>query len=110
MREGAQGTDAHQLNRNLLLSPNARADSKPELVIHADDVKCGHGATVGDLDKDAMFYLRARGIDPAQARALLIEAFIGELLDDVTQPALQTRLRDLLGAWLGYRAAMETAA
>ena len=110
VREGAQGTDAHQLNRNLLLSPNARADSKPELVIHADDVKCGHGATVGDLDADAMFYLRARGIDPARARALLIEAFIGELLDDVTQPALGTRLRDLIGAWLGYRSAMEAAA
>ena len=110
VREGAQGTDAHQLNRNLLLSPNARADSKPELVIHADDVKCGHGATVGDLDKAAMFYLRARGIDQARARALLIEAFIGELLDDVTQPAVQTRLRDLLGAWLGDRSAMEAAA
>ena len=107
---GAQGTNAHQLNRNLLLSPNARADSKPELIIHADDVKCSHGATVGDLDADAMFYLRARGINPAEARALLIEAFIGELFDDVAQPAVKARLAELLVAWLDRRPALEAAA
>ena len=107
---GAQGTNAHQLNRNLLLSPNARADSKPELIIHADDVKCSHGATVGDLDADAMFYLRARGINPAEARALLIEAFIGELFDDVAQPAVKARLAELLAAWLDRRPALEAAA
>ena len=107
---GAQGTNAHQLNRNLLLSPNARADSKPELIIHADDVKCSHGATVGDLDADAMFYLRARGIDPAEARALLIEAFVGELFDDVAQPAVKARLAELLAAWLDRRPAFEAAA
>jgi Fe-S cluster assembly protein SufD len=110
VRPGAQRTDAHQLNRNLLLSPDARADSKPELVIHADDVKCSHGATVGDLDKDAMFYLRSRGIDAPRARAMLIEGFIGELFDDVPKPAIQLRLRGQLASWLGHQAETEAAA
>ncbi|MGB8364044.1 MAG: Fe-S cluster assembly protein SufD [Rhizomicrobium sp.] len=79
--EGADGTDARQLNRNLLLSTNARVDTKPELAILADDVKCSHGATVGDLDDASVFYLLARGIDPMTARHMLIEAFVGDVVE-----------------------------
>jgi Fe-S cluster assembly protein SufD len=81
----AQKTDAHQLNKTMLLGERAVMDSKPELEIYADDVKCSHGATVGDLDEDALFYLRSRGIAPEAARRLLIEAFVVdavELIDD----------------------------
>jgi Fe-S cluster assembly protein SufD len=96
----AQKTDAHQLNRNLLLSPGARADSKPELIIFADDVKCSHGATVGDLDRDALFYLRARGIDPATAKSMLVEAFVRELLDDLPDDALRSCVEAGIADWL----------
>jgi Fe-S cluster assembly protein SufD len=86
VRHGAAGTDALQSSRNLLLSPHAEIDAKPQLEIYADDVKCGHGATVGRMDEEALFYLRSRGIDEETARRLLMEAFAGEalgLLDDV---------------------------
>src|SRR3546814_13476537 len=76
MRISDWSSDVCSSDLNLLLSPRAHADSKPELVIHADDVKCSHGATVGDLDKDALFYLRARGIDPVPAEAMLVQAFV----------------------------------
>ncbi|MEA1675940.1 Fe-S cluster assembly protein SufD [Nitrospirillum sp. BR 11163] len=78
---GADGTDARQLNRNLLLSPQARVDTKPELQILADDVKCSHGATVGSLDEASLFYLQARGIDPETARRMLVEAFAVDAID-----------------------------
>ena len=77
----AQKTDGYQLSRALLLSDQAEIDAKPELEIYADDVKCSHGSAVGDLDEDALFYLRSRGLLESQARALLIEAFIGEMFD-----------------------------
>ncbi|MBI5330998.1 MAG: Fe-S cluster assembly protein SufD [Betaproteobacteria bacterium] len=76
----ADGSDARQSSRNLLLSPQAEIDVKPQLVIHADDIQCSHGATVGSLDEDALFYLRSRGIDTAGARQLLLEAFVEEAL------------------------------
>ncbi len=82
---GAAGADARQSSRNLLLSPHAEIDARPQLEIYTDDVKCGHGATVGQLDQDALFYLRSRGLDEPAARRLLMEAFAGEalgLLDD----------------------------
>jgi Fe-S cluster assembly protein SufD len=100
VNQGAQKIDAHQLNKNLLLSPQARADSKPELEILADDVKCSHGATVGDLDKNQMFYLRARGIPEVEARALLVEAFVSELLDHVSNVIARDWLRARMGVWL----------
>jgi Fe-S cluster assembly protein SufD len=81
VRPGAQKVDAHQLSRNLVLSPRAAIDTKPELEIFADDVKCSHGAAVGDLDEAALFYLRTRGIGREEARRLLIEAFVREALD-----------------------------
>lgn len=92
VRPGAQKVDAHQLSRNLVLSPRAAIDTKPELEIFADDVKCSHGAAVGDLDEAALFYLRARGIGREQARRMLIEAFITEALDLVEFTPLREHL------------------
>ena len=84
----AQRTDARQSIKALLLSPRAEQDAKPELEIFADDVKCAHGASTGNLDPDALFYLRARGVPQAQARALLIGAFVSEVLDDLAAATL----------------------
>ncbi|HEX3498234.1 MAG TPA: Fe-S cluster assembly protein SufD [Stellaceae bacterium] len=100
VRREAQQTNAHQLNKNLLLSPRAAIDSKPELEIFADDVKCSHGATIGDLDETAMFYLRARGIPESEARLMLIEAFAAEAIELVEDAAAQTYLRRHLDTWL----------
>lgn len=101
VRPDAQKTDAHQLNKNLLLSRRAHVDTKPELEILADDVKCSHGATVGDLDEAALFYLRARGIDENEARRMLIEAFAADALDTVEDPALRRHLAQHVERWLG---------
>lgn len=98
VREGAAGTDASQSNRNLLLSDRAEIDTKPELEIYADEVKCAHGATVGQLDETALFYLRSRGIDEASARKLLTFAFAREVLARTKVPALRRRMeRAVLG-------------
>lgn len=80
VHKDAQRTDAYQTNRNLLLSPNARADSLPNLEIEADDVKCSHGATVGQLDEEARFYLQSRGLPRVQAERLVVLGFLGEVL------------------------------
>ncbi|QDP19432.1 SufD family Fe-S cluster assembly protein [Sphingomonas xanthus] len=85
-REG-QLTDAEQSVKALLLDRGAAANAKPELEIYADDVKCAHGATVGELDRNQLFYAAARGLDPVAARALLIEGFIGGLWDDIEDDA-----------------------
>jgi len=90
----AQQTDALQTNRALLLSDRARIHTKPELMIYADDVKCTHGATIGQLDEDALFYLRARGIPLATARALLTCAFAGEAIDDMRLAPIRDELAD----------------
>ncbi len=100
VRPDAQKTDAHQLNKNILLSQTARADSKPELEIHADDVKCSHGAATGELDREAMFYLRSRGLDEARARHLLVEAFVGELIDEIGAKAVRSHFEDVVVSWL----------
>jgi Fe-S cluster assembly protein SufD len=92
VRPGAQKVDAHQLSRNLVLSPRAAIDTKPELEIFADDVKCSHGAAVGDLDEAALFYLRTRGIGREEARRMLIEAFVREALDLVELQPLREHL------------------
>ncbi len=92
VRPDAQKTDAKQSNRNLLLSRDALAYTRPQLEIYANDVKCTHGATVGRLDDDALFYLRARGIGTAEARDLLVHAFAGEVLEAVKRPGLRRRL------------------
>lgn len=81
--EQAQKTDATQLNRALLLSDQAEMDAKPELKIYADDVSCSHGCTIGDIDPDTLFYLRTRGLSEIEARALLLRAFIGDILESI---------------------------
>ena len=93
---GAQKTDAMQSNRNLLLSKDAEVDTKPELEIYADDVKCSHGATVGQLDPDMLFYLRARGIDGATARGLLTYGFAQDVIDRMPIPQVRERLSHTL--------------
>ena len=89
---GAQKTDAHQSSKNLLLSRDAEVDTKPELEIYADDVKCSHGATVGQLDEQALYYLRSRGIGESQARGLLTYGFASDILERVELEALRERL------------------
>jgi len=96
----AQGSDATQGNHNLLLSDHVEIDTKPQLEIWADDVQCSHGATVGQLDDDQVFYLRSRGIDLARARAMLTLGFVREIVDLVSIPSLQERLGGLLRAKL----------
>ncbi|HEU5123384.1 MAG TPA: Fe-S cluster assembly protein SufD [Verrucomicrobiae bacterium] len=83
VRQIAQKTDAKQTNKNLLLSDDATADTKPQLEIYADDVKCTHGATVGQLNDESIFYLRSRGIDQPTARRMLIHAFAGEIIERI---------------------------
>jgi len=96
VRPGAQKTDAHQINRNLLLSRDAEIDTKPQLEIFADDVKCNHGATVGRLDEGQLFYLRSRGIEEAAARNLLVHAFARDVIERVRIASLRTRLEQIL--------------
>jgi Fe-S cluster assembly protein SufD len=96
VRPGAQKTDAHQSNRNLLLSEGAEVDTKPQLEIYADDVKCSHGATVGQLDENQVFYLRSRGVDEHTARKVLVHAFAEEIVDRCGIAPLRDRLHELL--------------
>ena len=103
VRPDAQKTDGHQLSQTLLLSPRAEIDVKPELEIHADDVKCSHGATVGRLDANALFFLRARGIPEAEARALLIQGFIGGALDEIDHPPVREAFGVAAANWLQGR-------
>jgi Fe-S cluster assembly protein SufD len=100
VRPDAQKTDGYQLSQTLLLSPHAEIDVKPELEIHADDVKCSHGATVGRLDADALFFLRARGIPEAEARALLIQGFIGGALDEIDRDDVREAFGLAAADWL----------
>jgi Fe-S cluster assembly protein SufD len=110
VHEGAQKTDAKQTNRNILLSDDALIDTKPQLEIYADDVKCTHGATVGQLDPDAVFYLKARGIPEQTARGLLIFAFVNEVVDRMEVEPVGQELRRILKARLpGNRPAEEDA-
>ncbi len=90
--KAAQLTDAGQLNRNLLLSPKARVDTKPQLEIIADNVKCTHGATVSQLEDEALFYLQSRGINPLVAQNLLVNAFAAEIINTIPLPSLQKTL------------------
>ncbi len=90
--EQAQKTDSNMSNRNLLLSADAEVDTKPQLEIYADDVKCGHGVTVGQLDEKSVFYLQSRGIDEVTARNMLTFAFANEMADKITLPALKALL------------------
>lgn len=96
VRPGAQKTDAKQTSKNLLLSDDASADAKPQLEIYADDVKCTHGATIGQLNDESVYYLRSRGIGLDTARRMLIHAFAGEIIDRVRHDAARARLDELV--------------
>ena len=96
VHKDAQKIEAHQNNANLLLSDDAEIDTKPELEIYADDVKCSHGATVGQLDKDMLFYLRSRAIDEDTARSLLTFAFAEEVISKINLQAIRNRLEYLV--------------
>ncbi len=101
----AQKTDGYQMNRALLLSPEAEVDSKPELEIFADDVKCSHGATVGELDAEQLFYLRTRGVPEAAARSILVRAFLDELLVEIKNEAMRAVLDGVVEGWWERQAA-----
>lgn len=100
----AQKTDAKQTNRNLLLSDTAQIDTKPQLEIYADDVKCTHGATIGQIEENSLFYLRSRGIDEASARRLLLFAFASECLDRMKEGPARTYVENLIQKNLGFLA------
>jgi Fe-S cluster assembly protein SufD len=101
--QAAQKTNAYQLNKTLLLSDRAVMDIKPELEIFADDVKCSHGATIGDLDETALFYLRSRGIAPDAARRMLIEAFVVDAVELIEDEAVRGYFIAAIGNWLAAR-------
>jgi Fe-S cluster assembly protein SufD len=94
VREGAQKTDALQTNKNLLLSPQARVDTKPQLEIYADDVKCAHGAAVGQIDPDELFYLQTRAINPELAKSLLTYGFAEEVIQKIGIESIRAKLDD----------------
>ncbi len=100
VRPHAQKTDGKQSSHALLLSETAEFDAKPELEIYADDVVCGHGATAGDLNHDHLFYLKSRGIPEAEAKALLIAAFVGEAFDAIQHDGVRDALTDYAARWL----------
>ncbi|MCP3139150.1 Fe-S cluster assembly protein SufD [Pyxidicoccus xibeiensis] len=110
VRQDAQRTDSRQQNRNLLLSESAQADTRPQLEILADDVKCAHGAAVGRLDAQALFYLRSRGIPRAEAEWLLTFAFAREVVEAVPQAAVRARVEGLLALKLPGTARREVTA
>jgi Fe-S cluster assembly protein SufD len=101
VRPEAQKTDAKQTNRNLLLSEGAKVDTKPQLEIFADDVRCTHGATVGRLDEQALFYMRSRGIPAAEAMKLLTYAFAAEVVAEVALEPVRAELERLVRERLG---------
>jgi len=101
VRPGAQRTDSKQTNNNLLLSEDARADSQPQLEIYADDVKCTHGATIGPLDPNGVFYLQTRGIGAQEARQVLTYGFAADVVARLDDPDLRQRLDALVRARLG---------
>ena len=103
VHEDAQKTDAKQTNRNLLLSDNAQIDTKPQLEIYADDVKCTHGATIGQIDENALFYLRSRGISETAARDIIMNAFTNETLENMSVESVKNYCTSLVADWFNQR-------
>lgn len=103
VHEDAQKTDAKQTNRNLLLSDNAQIDTKPQLEIYADDVKCTHGATIGQIDENALFYLRSRGISEEAARDIIMNAFTNETLENMGVESVKNYCANLVADWFNQR-------
>lgn len=110
VKRDSQKINAQQSNANLLLSDEAEIDTKPELEIYADDVKCSHGATTGQLDQDALFYLRARGVDEALARGLLTLAFANEVIDRLEIPAIHQRVETTVAGYLPQQVDLDLSA
>lgn len=103
VHEGAEKTDAKQTNRNLLLSDTAQIDTKPQLEIYNDDVKCTHGATIGQMDEEALFYLRSRGISMRQAKIIMLQAFTGETLEHMSIHSVREALESVVMKWFEQR-------
>jgi Fe-S cluster assembly protein SufD len=99
----AQQTNAFQQNNNLLISDKATVNTKPQLEIFADDVRCSHGCTVGQLDQEALFYLRSRGIPEKEASALMMYAFANNVLESVRIPEVKARINKLIAQKLGVK-------
>ena len=110
VRPDAQKSDGKQMAQVLMLSPDAEFDSKPELEIYADDVVCGHGSTAAEIDEDLLFYCRSRGIPAAEARAMLIELFIGEALEKVEHEGLREAMAAIARDWLAAKPATKAKA
>jgi Fe-S cluster assembly protein SufD len=96
VHKDAQKTDANQSNHNLLLSRGCEIDTKPEMEIYADDVKCGHGSTVGQINDDQLFFLRARGLDETTSRSLLTFAFAAEVLENMPNEDIKTAITSVI--------------
>ena len=103
----AQKTNAFQQNNNVLLDDKATVNTKPQLEIFADDVKCSHGCTVGQLDEEALFYLQSRGIPKKEAKALMTYAFANNVLESVELPVLKKRINILIAKKLGVNLGFE---
>ena len=100
VHENAQKADAVQYSKNLLLSTEAQINTKPQLEIRNNDVRCFHGATIGQIDNDAVFYLNSRGIAEDDAKRILIRAFAGEIIDAIRVPRVRDELESQLNEWL----------
>lgn len=100
VHQAAQKTDGYQLANTILLSPKAEMDTKPELEIYADDVKCSHGTTTGALDEEPLFYLRSRGLSESAARMLLMQAFVDEVVDKIADEPLRAEVQEKAQKWL----------
>ncbi len=103
VHEDAQKTDAKQTNRNLILSDTAQIDTKPQLEIYADDVKCTHGATIGQIDENALFYLRSRGISEEASRGIIMHAFTNEALESMSVDSVKNYCANLVADWFNQR-------
>lgn len=103
VRQPAQKTNAFQSNKNVLLSNDASVNTKPQLEIFADDVKCSHGCTIGRLDEEGLFYLQSRGISEKVAKAMLLQSFVGDIVDKINIPAIRTHVEDLIADRLEYK-------
>ena len=101
----AQKTNAYQSNKNILLSPSANVNTKPQLEIFADDVKCSHGCTIGQLDEEGLFYLKSRGIGDEMAKSLLVHAFAGDILEHIKSPVIRSYVDSLISERLQYHEA-----
>ena len=98
--DGADGTDGRMSNKTLLLSDEAEIDAKPQLEIYADDVQCAHGFTAGELDEEALFYLRSRGISDVMARSMLVEGFLTEVIDAGVEEEFRDIFIDKVSEWM----------